>query len=305
MAVHDAMFGTSSRLIRSCLAGLCLSPCFFSNSPASVDVCQQPSAFSHLSIAYYDYEKSYFEQGFGEAKREKTNSDLLFRLSDNWSVGAGHRYTILEIEPLESQTNGHLHTFFVPLHRESQSDRKTFRLSIAPALSASSNVMKNPNEYNADAFQLIAALVWSRQPSDRAIVRYGVCGDHRFGNYEIYLSVSVELQPDADWTIELGFPTSQLTYQVSKSLISSLRITPDGNKWYVMDKALERQSKLVYKAWLFEWTVGWLVHEHFMVKASVGRQFDNENNMTLLNEDRVTFRTDPVTRLGVALTWRF
>lgn len=305
MAIHDAMFGTPWQLVRSCLTGLCLSLCHFSNSLAGVDVCQQPTTFSYLSIAHYDYEKSFLEQGLGEAKKEETNTDFLFILNDNWSMAAGHRYTVLNIEPLDPQTNGHLHTFFLPLHRESQSDRKGFRLSIAPALSASSNVMKDLGEYNSDAFQLISALVWSRRLSDRAIVRYGVCGDHRFGNYAIYPSVSVDLQPDADWTIILGFPTSQLTYQVSTSLISSLRIAPDGNEWYVMDKSLERQSTFVYKAWLIEWTVGWLAHEHFMVEASVGRHFQNEYEMTLLNEDRVRFRTEPVTRLGVALTWRF
>ena len=34
-------------------------------------------------------------------------------------------------------------------------------------------------------------------------------------------------------------------------------------------------------------------------------EFENKYEMTLLNEDRVKFRGDPVTRLGVALAWRF
>lgn len=303
--MHNAMFRSLSQLVRGCLAGMSLFLCCFSNSLGSVDVCQQPAAHSHLSIAYYDHEKSSLERGIGKAKQENYDFDLQFRLSDNWTVGAGHRYTILNIVPLELQTNGHLHTFFVPLHRQSQSDRKGFRLSIAPALSASSNVMGDFGEYNSDAFQLLAALVWSRQLSDRVILRYGVCGDHRFGNYEIYPSVSVDLQPNADWTIKLGFPTSQLAYQVSTSFASSLRITPDGNEWHVKDKSLEMQSQAVYEAWLLEWAVIWQVHKHLMVTAAVGRQFENKYEMTLLNEDRVKFRGDPVTRLGVALAWRF
>ena len=299
------MFGTPSQLARSCLVGLSLFLCCFSNSLASVDVCEQPTAYSHLSVAHYNCEKSLLERGLGDIKQKNNDFDLFFRLNSNWTTGAGHRYTILDVDPLELQTNGHLHTFFLPLHRESQSDHKSLRFSIAPALSASSNVMKDPREYDADAFQLVAALVWSREISDRVTVRYGVCGDHRFGNFEIYPSVSVDFQPDSDWTITLGFPMSQLSYQASTSLSSSLQITPNGHEWYVKDKSMEKQSSVVYEAWLLEWTISWLAHERFMVKAGVGRQFENRYEMTLLNEDRVRVHADSVIRLGVALTWRF
>ncbi len=256
-------------------------------------------------MAYYDHEKSSFETNVGETDQVNVNFDLLFKLNHNWAFGAGHHYTALNVDPLELQTNGYLHTFFLPLHRQSQSDRKSFRFSIAPALSASSNVMKSPGEYNTDAFQLLVALVWSRQLSDRVNFRYGVCGDHRFGSYEIYPLVSVDWRPHADWTIELGFPTSQLTYQVSRSVTSSLRIAPDGNEWYVKDKALEMQSQVVYEARLLEWAFNWQAHKRFTVMASVGRQFHNRYEMTLLDESRVRLPSDSVTRVGAALAWRF
>jgi hypothetical protein len=298
------MFGTPSQLVRSWLVGSWLFLCSYSNALASVDVCQEPAAFSHVSVAHHYHENSTLERGLGGIRQKNNNFDLLFRLSD-WTVGAGHRYTILNVEPLELQANGHLHTFFLPLHRVSQSDNRSFRLSIAPALSASSNVMKDPDEYDADAFQLVAALAWSRQPTKRLTVRYGICGDHRFGNFQVYPLLSVDLQPDSDWTVRLGFPMSQLTYLVSTSLNTSLRIAPDGNEWYVKDKSLEKQSSLVYKAWLLEWSFSWTPNEHFMVKAGVGKQFNNSYEMTLLNDDRVQLDADPVTRLGAALTWRF
>ena len=292
-------------VVRSCLTGMCLSLFCFSNSLAGVDICRQPTVYSQLSIAYYKHEKSSFESGIGETKQENVNFDLLFKLNDNWAFGAGHRYTILNVEPLELQTNGHLHTFFLPLHRQSQSDRKSFRFSIAPALSASSNVMRNPGEYQVDALQLLAALVWSRQLSDRMSLRYGVCGDHRFGRYEIYPLISVAWQPHADWTVELGFPASQLTYRVSRSLTSSLRIAPDGNEWYVRDKSLQKRSRLVYEARMLEWAFNWQAHEHIVMTASVGRQFHNRYEMTLLDDSRVRLSSDAVTRIGAALAWRF
>ncbi len=131
------MFRILLHPVRSCLAGICLCLSCFSNSLASVDICQQPTVYSHLSIAFYNHEKSLIERSIGETDQENANFDLLFKLNNNWAFGAGHRYTILNIDPLELQTNGYLHTFFLPLHRQSQSDRKSFRFSIAPAQAAS------------------------------------------------------------------------------------------------------------------------------------------------------------------------
>lgn len=284
---------------------MCLSLFCLSISLAGVDICQQPTAYSQLSIGYYKHERSSIESSIGETKQENVDFDLLFKLNGNWALGAGHRYSILNIEPLELQTNGHLHTFYLPVHRQSQSGRKSFRFSVAPALSASSNVMKHPGEYSADALQLLAALVWSRQLSDRTSFRYGVCGDHRFGRYEIYPLVSVDWQPHPDWSIELGFPMSRVTYQVSAGLTSSLRIAPDGNEWYVKDKSLRKQSQVVYEARMLEWVFNWQASEHFMMTVSVGRQFHNRYEMTLLDDSRVRLRSDSVTRLGAGLAWRF
>ncbi len=295
----------SSRLIHGYLAGMCLFLSSFSNSAASVDICRQPTDDSHLSIAYYDHARSFVDRGNATTNQENLNSDLLFKLSDNLALGIGHQYTILNADLIEPQTNGHLHTIFLPLHRHTQSDRGSVRFSIAPALSASSNVISDPGSYNGDALQLLAALVWSRQMSNQFDLRYGICGDHRFGRYRIYPSIGIDWQPHADWTIELGFPTSQITYQVSKSLTSSLRIAPDGNEWHVRDKSLQKQSQFIYEALLLEWAFSWNAHKHIVISASVGRQYHNRYEMTLMDDSRVRLHSDPVTRIGAALVWHF
>ncbi len=291
--------------VRGYLSGVCLYLFCFPNSLAGVDICQDPVDFSYFSIGYFADEKSSIEGGLGEVNQENYVFDLLFKLKNKWSLGAGHRYTILNVEPLELQTNGHLHTFFVPVHRQSQSDRNSFRFSIAPAVSASSNVMKDPSEYNADATQLLAALVWGRQLSDPMNLRYGVCGDHRFGSYKIYPLVSVDWQPHADWTIELGFPNSRLSYQVSENLSTSLGFAPDGNEWYVTDKSVETQSQLVYETYRLAWAFDWQATKHITMTASVARFFHNRYELTLADESRVGFSSDAFTRIGAALGWRF
>ena len=295
----------NAHLVRSWLAcmGLCLS--CVSNSFASVDICQEPPADSYLSVGYHKHDKSSFDRGPGETRQENFEFDLQFKPNDKWVFGAGHRYTILNVDGLELQTNGHLHTFYLPVHRLSQAEGKSFRFSFAPALSASSNVMKDPDEYSGDALQLLPALVWGRQVTDQVGMRYGICGDHRFGAYRIYPIVSADWQPHPDWTIELGFPVSQLRYRLSKSLASSLRIAPDGNEWYVSDKSQQKQSKLVYEAYVIEWAFDWQAQEHLILTASIGVQFDNRYEWTLLDDSRDSLSSESVTRIGAALMWHF
>ena len=276
-----------------------------SNGLASVDVCEQPSDYSHLSVAYYSHDTSVIAGTAGQIDRENRNVDLQYKMNETWSFGVGHRYVILDMEPIELQTNGHLHTLFFPVHRQSGSDSKGFRFSVAPSLSASSNVLKDPGEYSADTFQLLAALVWSRELSDRLELRYGVCGDHRFGSYKLYPSITVGWQPRTDLTIEVGFPTTRLTYRALPNSSLSLRFAPYGNEWHVKSKDMEKQSQLVFEASLVECTITWQARKQLTVTASVGRILHGQYDVTLLDDSRVGFSYDAVTRVGAALEWRF
>ena len=125
---------------------------------ASTDICQSPDESSHLSFGYYQQDWNELDGGAGSIRRTDQNSELHYEMNDRLSLGIAHRYVILDVAPQQLQTNGHLHTVTFPLHRQSGPDGKSFRLSIAPALSASSNVMKDPGEYGGDTFQLLAAV---------------------------------------------------------------------------------------------------------------------------------------------------
>ena len=163
----------------------------------------------------------------------------------------------------------------------------------------------DPSEYTADAFHLLAAMVWSKQISDRLSLSYGVCGDHLFGGYQVYPVIGFDWQPSPDWRIELGFPFSRLRYQVTKSFDLLLRAFPNGNEWYVKSKALEKDSTLVYEAYVLESAFRWRLHRQFAFTASVGREFDGRYEMTLLDDSRVRLSSDSSTRVGVALAWYF
>lgn len=296
----------TTSIARACLC--CLS-IYLACSPAaqsSVDICSDPETYSRLSAAFVEFDDPAFDQNPVKFKQSFRDYDLLFEASDEiYLFGAGHRYNIFDIDSLPVATNGHLHTSFFPFHVKSGDDKRTFRFSAALALSASSNLYKNLDEIDSDAIQILAALVWGRRLSERMSVHYGICGDHRFGEYEVYPVVSLLWQPHPDWTVAPGFPDSQLRYHISDALATDIRIFPDGNEWYVLDSSLTTRSKFVYESYAVEWSLDWKFLDDFTLSASVGRQLDNHYEMTLLDQSRVQLSSDPVTRVSVAVEWRF
>ena len=300
---------TNSTVITSlawaCLCGVGLFfPCAAIGS-SSVDICQEPPSETQLAIAYYNHENSSLQRGPGATSRVEYRSDLLLKLDNKWTVGFGHRSAILNVDNLALQTNGYLHTFFLPVHKTKRVDGKSFRLSVSPVLSGSSKVVKDPSEYTVDAFQLLAAMVWSKQISDRLSLSYGACGDHRFGGFQAYPVIGVDWQPHPDWRVELGFPVSRLKYQVTKSFDLLLRAFPNGNEWYVKSKNLEKDSSLAYEAYVLESAFRWRLHQQIELTASVGRELDARYEMTLLDDNRVRLSSDSSTRVGVAFAWYF
>ena len=303
--MRQAIANLLSYVVHGYITCLCLCLTGLSEVMASVDICEDPGTYSRLSIDVVRYSDSTIDNGAAAVGQKNNNFNIMFKTNDDkYLFGAGHRYSIFDVDPLQPQTNGHLHTFFLPLHKLTGNEHGSFRASIAPALSASSNVFDNRKVSN-DAFQLLVALVWGRRLSDRASLRYGICGDHRFGDYQIYPVISAQWQPHPDWSMQIGFPTSWLSYQVSARTSTMIRIRPDGNEWYVLDRSLVNHSQFVYEAFALEWAFDWELGESFAITASVGRQIHNRFEMTLVDQSRVRLSSDSVTRVGAALEWRF
>lgn len=273
---------------------------------ASVDICSDPQMQSRLSLEFTNFDEFSIDQGVGTIDQQYNNYDLLFSAAQGkYLFGVGHRYDIFDVNPTQTETNGHQHTFFLPFHMLSEGDRDSFRFSAAAGLSASSNLFNHSGVMTNDAVQLLAALVWGKDISTSVSLRYGVCGDHRFGEYRAYPAASVVWQPHPDWRIQLGFPDSRLSYRISDSFSSDVSISPDGNEWQVADKSLTNHSQFIYEAYAIEWSLDWVVRDRFTITASVGEQFHNRYELTLIDQSRVRLSGDTITRMGAALEWRF
>lgn len=261
---------------------------------------------SRVSAGLVTFGDATLDQDPSTIERQNTNVDLLVAAgNDKYLFGAGHRYNIFSIDPLPVASNGHLHTFFLPFHRVTGDDRSNFHIGAAAALSASSNGFKHSGDLGSVAFQLLGAITWSRQFSDKTGVRYGLCADHRFGEYRLYPTASLLWQPHPDWHAELGFPDAKLQYQVSDAVTSVLRVMPDGNEWFVLDRSRTTGSTFIYESYRVELAVDWKIHYAFVLNASIGRQLDNHYELNLLDQSQIKLSNDPVTRVGMSIEWQF
>ncbi len=272
---------------------------------ASANVCEQPGDTSQLSLSYYDYDEALVSEGVGRTRPQVHEFDAYLQSGDAWAFGVGYRYVVLNLDANALQTNGHLHTAFFPIHRQSRDGNNSFRLSVAPAMSASSNIIKNLDQYTSDAFQLLGAAVWRRQLSEQAVLRYGLCADSRFGSHKLYPTLSVDWQPNPDLRVELGFPRTRLSYLLSDEITSSVQVLPAGNEWHVRSADFANSSDVEFEATLVEWTVSWQVRERLSLAASIGRLFDGQYEAKLADDRRVRASAEDVTRLGVGIAWRW
>lgn len=269
---------------------------------AGAAVCADPAAQSYAAGEFAWHGRSPLRERAGATDQENQNLDVLVASpSRSFSYGFGHRYMIFDFSAIEPQTNAHLHTSFVPLHWQ----RGNLRLSAAAALSASSNVMGHPQEYESETLQLLFAAVVAKDVDEHLAFVYGLCGDHRFGEYRVYPVAGVEWRPHPDWTLEVGFPETRIAYTVTNDFETSLQVAPDGNEWRVENRDFSAESDFVYEAVALEWITEWSPVSRLTVALSLGRQLRNRYEMTLANGQRALVSGAPADRVGVGLRWRF
>lgn len=280
---------------------LCTLCTLLFSAPGEASVCESPGGAAYVSAGVVHHRTSRLAQGPGET--EQKNRELQVFVTGPWDIDFGfhHRYTTFDFEGIDPQTNAHVHTSSFPVHWS----RGNLRVSVAPTLAASSNVLGHPQKYGSDTFRVDLGLLWERQFSKRLDVRYGLCGDDRFGEYRLYPSAGVEWRPHPDWTLELGFPASAVTFRIGDSLSTEFRLEPDGSEWHVMDRDFDAESSFMYESWTADWKLAFEAGEHLVVAAGFGRQFRNRFEMTLQSGERIGIDGEAANRVGAEVRWRF
>ena len=136
------------------------------------------------------------------------------------TVEFNFQYTIISFDDsITPMTNGHLHTWDFPFQgRLSNIDSELF-YDITPAISVSSNVLKNPELIGSDGLQLYTSLVYKKNTSVNTAWFLGFRSDHRFGSYKAYPVVGVCIQAANDWILQLALPDFSIQRRFNRRFI--------------------------------------------------------------------------------------
>ncbi len=225
-------------------AAFCILLCHYTN--AACRVSSQKSAITYGSERAESKTFSKTPDSSLSLRQQRFESRVqLHRLS----IGYYHHYTVLNIsEPTAPQSNGHLHEVSTPIwYRDG---KRRWQFKIVPALSISSNMLKNPDEIESESWQLRFAAIKSIHSHDKWQWHAGLCGDYRFGDYQIYPLLGMDFRNDK-WSIQLTLPDINIKRTWKTNWHAQLSMGPDGKKWFVKNKTLSQSSDIIYKTWFF------------------------------------------------------
>ncbi len=291
-------------LVRLSGASAVLVPFASAHADSAYGVCREPADPPGLHAGFAAYDTADTAGNAARLDRESWSLDVEFDLGGAWRTGGAYRGTLLDEEDVGLQTNGYLHSFYYVLHRV-RSPGQPLRVSIAPALSASSNVTSDPGEIEADALQLNFAALWRFGAGMDFSWRAGLCADHRFGRYRLYPVVAADWRPNARWQLSPGIPDTIIAYRPAEQLGVVLAVYPNGNEWFVKDKSLTRSSRVEYRAWAADISLEWRTSENIALTATLGRDFEAEYRADLQDGTRAGLELGSTDRVGIALRWNF
>ena len=193
------------------------------------------------------------------------------------SIGFNFRYTIVGLDSINAMTNGHLHTWDFPLEgRLGNADSNLF-YNITPALSVSSNALKNPRLIDSNSLQFYAGMVYKKNISEASAWLLGLMSDHRFGSYKAYPVVGICTRLSRDWELQLALPDFNIRKNFNSGLSLTLFAKPVGNQWHVFDKDVTRDSNFTYNAIAAglsaQWNISTSINMSLVIEHQTDRQF--------------------------------
>ena len=277
---------------------LCLPATALARPPVYVDEV----AASFLSISYLDYQSSDLDSNAGEIGGERSLFDAQYQ-SDaaGWRVGLGHEYDALDIQlsGAEPQANGDLHTLHLTGALELPQQSGPLTLTLAPAISTSSNAMKDPGEWTSDTLQIWAAALWQPTGEHWDWVP-GIAHDYRWGQSRVYpvAGITGTYRQISYWAT---WPDLSIAWDIDERWLLEFDLSPDGNEWYAFDRDLDNGDEFRREAWQGDLQISYQAFGGLRLGVSAGYQFDQAWRIRL--RDGEWLRVDGVGVVGVHVGW--
>jgi hypothetical protein len=236
----------------------------------------------------------------GESYRPVQTSVVLARRLDGGAharFGEEHRALDLPaVDGVPADTNGHVHRLGFGWGRDTQARR----YDLAAGLAVSSNALKHPGDLDLDDVRF-AGVIEQRAGAWRLAVRV----DDRFGRGLVYLAVTRVVQPAPGHELQIGLPDASWRWNLAPRWRVGLAIGPDGGRWRVRDRELQRESIVRQSLWRAAWSVQWRPLAAVAVDARIGWAFASALEYRLAGGRAVRVEPPDTPFFGVAVGGRF
>ncbi|MCK5667174.1 MAG: hypothetical protein KAI17_26995, partial [Thiotrichaceae bacterium] len=219
------------------------------------------------------------------------------------SMGFNTLYTIMDFDRISPMTNGHLHTWGLSLAGSYTKNDTEIFYGVTPGISVSSNALKNPELINSDSLQLTTRLTYQKKRNENFTWVYGFISDYRFGDYHLYPLAGICLKPAQGWLLQLVVPDFSIQKKFSNLFNLTFYISPEGNKWHVFSKDLQRNSELTYHAIVTGITAHWSLTPTVELNLDLVKQSSKEFN--LVSDDNQLISADADSSMKLKLSGRF
>lgn len=240
---------------------------------AASEYCDANPGQSFAAVSFAHQQQAPLDSAAGDKVTITTNQAQLGWLAidqpaSSLVLGIDLKYTIMDFAGITPMTNGHLHSWGIPVSGHYETNASTIRYTVTPTLSVSSNALRNTDLINSEGMQLNAGIIYEKnQQADFSWIA-GLVSDYRFGEQRVYPVAGACWRPAQDWLVQLALPDLNLRKQFSSGLQLTFFVAPEGNQWHVFSKDEQRSSDLSYNA------IATGMSAYWAVTSAIGLSFE-------------------------------
>lgn len=248
---------------------------------ATGNYCENSRPRNFISAAVGKFDQARLDNPVPAEVEISTNEVNAVRVLDQQqrhpkSIGFNFRYTIVDLDSVNAMTNGHLHTWDFPFEGRLHNPESEWLYNVAPAISVSSNGLKNPGIIGSEGLQLYAGMAYKKHIASDKAWYLGFSSDHRFGSYKAYPVGGICMQVN-DWELQLAVPDFRIEKRFNSGFRLKFFIEPVGNQWQVFSEDITRDSNFTYSAISTGLSAIW----KFSKSMNVNLDIENQTNRRL------------------------
>ena len=272
-------------------------------SAATNQYCDSAVDQNHFGLSRGTLDSSRLDAGAEvEFTREELTSGLVVSNEQHHSMAIdfNFQYTIFDFDnTLMPMTNGHLHTWDFPVSMRNKGSDYVLSYHLAPAISFSSNVLRDPRLADREGFQLGTGIVYKKDLGLENAWLLGFRSDHRFGHYRGYPVIGFCWRPSRNWQLQLALPDFSIRKSFSNGIHLKLFAEPDGNQWHVFSKDKTTDSDFTYDAIVTGLSVEW--HVNASIKLGLDAEKHSRRRFDFVLDDGSVVKTRSKSSTGLTV----